>query len=112
LASEYDALLQRTSPHWRKTRAEWHSFAVTSEHCHNGLLLDQFSTMKMKRSTMRTAWSSASPPLSRAASAPKKSMRLLMIRIPHVDHKLLAFPATSFHPKSSDDSMLHENVET
>ncbi len=30
--------------------------------------------------------------------------------VPHVD--LLLLPATSFHPKSSDDSMLHENVET
>jgi hypothetical protein len=37
-------------------------------------------------------------------------MRLLIVGIPHV--YLLALPATSFHPKSSDDSILHENVET
>jgi hypothetical protein len=40
-----------TSPHWRKTRAEWHSFAVTSEHCHNGLLLDQISTIYHRHET-------------------------------------------------------------
>jgi hypothetical protein len=33
-------------------------YFVTSEHCHNGLLLDQFSNMNMKRSIMRIAWSS------------------------------------------------------
>ena len=58
MGSEHDALLRKISPHWRKTRAEWHSFAVTSEHCHNDLLLDQFWTMNMKRSIMRTAWQS------------------------------------------------------
>lgn len=37
-------------------------------------------------------------------------MRLLIVGVPHVYS--LTFLATSFHPKSSDDSILHENVET
>ena len=40
-------------------------------------------------------------------------MRLLIVPIPHaVDRTSLGLPATSFRPKTSDDSMAHENVET
>jgi hypothetical protein len=33
---------------------KWHN---SNQHCHNGLIVDQSSTTKMKRSIMKTAWS-------------------------------------------------------
>jgi hypothetical protein len=93
---------------WKKTREE-RSSDSTSKH---GTASTTSSDLDAKRSIRKTAWSSGLTIVQPESTRTKREYEAFDLGVPHGPVCLLALPATSFHPKSSDDSILHENVET
>ncbi len=68
--------------------------------------------MNMKRSTMRAAWSSGLTTVEQGSFRTKEEYEAFDDQNPPRRSQASGLPSHLFHPKSSDDSMLHENVET